>query len=152
MEEDFNPLHHAYEVVPAKCRSDHRRRMTRSKIRSSPRARLRRTEADLTAVLVQGSGDHCPDRHAVGSLALCAMMFLEVQRSGRALAMHMVLQVGGGLGIEEVVKYGGSFYALCGIVLAPLLVSVPIALVTAELATLFPSNGGQAAQQLAAWG
>eukprot|EP00658_Telonema_sp_P-2_P058430 TRINITY_DN4690_c0_g1_i9.p1 TRINITY_DN4690_c0_g1~~TRINITY_DN4690_c0_g1_i9.p1 ORF type:complete len:433 (+),score=77.43 TRINITY_DN4690_c0_g1_i9:227-1525(+) len=55
----------------------------------------------------------------------------------------MFLEVGGGLGIEEAVKFAGSFYSLVAIVMTPLLVSVPMALITAELATLFPDNGGQ---------
>jgi amino acid transporter len=64
----------------------------------------------------------------IGTWGLCAMMFLEV---------------GGGLGIDETIRFAGTFWALVSILAASILISVPIALVTAELATMLPQNGGQ---------
>ncbi|KAL5563532.1 hypothetical protein UlMin_033279 [Ulmus minor] len=49
---------------------------------------------------------------------------------------------GGPYGQEAAVGAGGPFYAIIGFIIFPLLWSVPEALVTAELATTFPDNGG----------
>ena len=59
-----------------------------------------------------------------------------------ALVPLMFLEVGGGLGIEETVKTAGPMVALASIAAAPLLISTPLALVTAELSIMFPENGG----------
>lgn len=49
---------------------------------------------------------------------------------------------GGPFGIEDSVAGGGPLLSLLGFLIFPLIWSVPEALVTAELATCFPENGG----------
>lgn len=49
---------------------------------------------------------------------------------------------GGPYGFEEVVNSGGSIASIVGTLLLPLVWSVPIALMTAELATFLPETGG----------
>lgn len=45
-------------------------------------------------------------------------------------------------GSEDSVAAGGALWTLLGFIILPLVWSVPEALVTAELATAFPHNGG----------
>lgn len=62
-------------------------------------------------------------------LPLIALIFYEVS--------------GGPFGIEDSVRGGGGpFLSLLGFLIFPLIWSIPEALVTAELATSFPENGG----------
>ncbi|XP_047315808.1 probable polyamine transporter At3g19553 [Impatiens glandulifera] len=62
-------------------------------------------------------------------LPLIALIFYEVS--------------GGPFGVEDSVKAGGGpLLALLGFLIFPLIWSIPEALVTAELATSFPENGG----------
>ncbi|ERN03649.1 hypothetical protein AMTR_s00144p00042270 [Amborella trichopoda] len=49
---------------------------------------------------------------------------------------------GGPFGVEDSVKSGGPLLSLLGFLIFPLIWSIPEALITAELATSFPSNGG----------
>ncbi|XP_078440163.1 polyamine transporter PUT1-like isoform X2 [Wolffia australiana] len=49
---------------------------------------------------------------------------------------------GGPFGVEDSVRAAGPLLALLGFLLFPLVWSVPEALITAELGTLFPENGG----------
>ncbi|XP_031502672.1 probable polyamine transporter At1g31830 [Nymphaea colorata] len=49
---------------------------------------------------------------------------------------------GGPFGIEDSVRAGGPLLALLGILVFPIVWSIPEALVTAELGTMFPENGG----------
>ncbi|WOL13281.1 putative polyamine transporter [Canna indica] len=49
---------------------------------------------------------------------------------------------GGSYGAEPAVQAAGAFYALLGFLLFPFIWSVPESLVTAELATAIPGNGG----------
>ncbi|GLJ26660.1 hypothetical protein SUGI_0518590 [Cryptomeria japonica] len=49
---------------------------------------------------------------------------------------------GGPFGVEDSVKAGGPLLALLGFLLFPIIWSIPEALVTAEMGTLFPENGG----------
>ncbi|CAI8618612.1 unnamed protein product [Vicia faba] len=49
---------------------------------------------------------------------------------------------GGPYGEEATVKAAGPFFAILGFVIFPFIWSVPEALLTAELATTFPGNGG----------
>lgn len=62
-------------------------------------------------------------------LPLIALIFYEV--------------CGGPFGVEDSVKAGGGpLFSLLGFLIFPILWSIPEALVTAELATSFPKNGG----------
>lgn len=62
-------------------------------------------------------------------LPLIALIFYEVS--------------GGPFGVEDSVKAGGGpLLSLLGFLIFPLFWSVPEALITAELATSFPKNGG----------
>ncbi|XP_062016084.1 probable polyamine transporter At3g13620 [Rosa rugosa] len=59
------------------------------------------------------------------------------------LLFLIYFQVSGGpYGTETMVGAGGTFYAILGIIFFPILWSVPEALITAELSTAFPGNGG----------
>jgi amino acid transporter len=49
---------------------------------------------------------------------------------------------GGPFGVEDSVKAGGPLLALLGFLLFPLIWSIPEALITAEMSTMFPENGG----------
>lgn len=49
---------------------------------------------------------------------------------------------GGPFGIEDSVESGGPLLAIIGFVLFPLIWSIPEALITAEMGTMFPENGG----------
>lgn len=72
-------------------------------------------------------------------LPLVALIFYEVS--------------GGPFGVEDSVRAGGGpLLALLGFLLFPLLWSLPEALVTAELATSFPENGGYVVWIAAAFG
>ncbi|KAI5075333.1 hypothetical protein GOP47_0009409 [Adiantum capillus-veneris] len=71
-------------------------------------------------------------------LPLVALIFYEVS--------------GGPFGVEDSVKAGGPLLALLGFLVFPFLWSIPEALVTAELATAFPENGGYVLWISAAFG
>jgi len=59
------------------------------------------------------------------------------------LAVLIFYNVSGGpFGIEPTVRAGGPFFAIMGFLLAPLLWSVPEALVTAELGSAYPEASG----------
>lgn len=59
------------------------------------------------------------------------------------LIFLIYFQVAGGpYGQESAVGAGGPLYAILGFIIFPILWSIPEALVTAELATCFPNNGG----------
>ncbi|KAG9154011.1 hypothetical protein Leryth_000530 [Lithospermum erythrorhizon] len=49
---------------------------------------------------------------------------------------------GGPFGVEDSVKAAGPLLALVGFLVFPLIWSVPEALITAEMGTMFPENGG----------
>uniref|UniRef100_A0A0D6R3A9 Amino acid permease/ SLC12A domain-containing protein n=1 Tax=Araucaria cunninghamii TaxID=56994 RepID=A0A0D6R3A9_ARACU len=59
---------------------------------------------------------------------------------------------GGPFGVEDSVKAGGPLLAILGFLVFPLLWSIPEALVTAELGTMFPENGGYVVWISAAFG
>lgn len=49
---------------------------------------------------------------------------------------------GGPFGIEDTVKAAGPLLAILGLILFPFVWSIPEALITAEMSTMFPENGG----------
>ena len=49
---------------------------------------------------------------------------------------------GGPFGVEDSVQAAGPLLALLGFLLIPFILSIPEALITAELGTMFPENGG----------
>ncbi|KAJ4883431.1 Polyamine transporter RMV1 [Raphanus sativus] len=49
---------------------------------------------------------------------------------------------GGPFGIEDTVKAAGPLLAILGFILFPFVWSIPEALITAEMGTMFPENGG----------
>ncbi|KAK4340494.1 hypothetical protein RND71_041956 [Anisodus tanguticus] len=49
---------------------------------------------------------------------------------------------GGPFGVEDTVRAAGPFLALIGFLIFPFIWSIPEALITAELSTMFPENGG----------
>jgi len=74
----------------------------------------------------------------LGVAALAALIFFNV--------------CGGPFGCEETVSAGGPFVALLGYTVMPLVWSIPEALITAELAMLFPTDSGYVAWVTAAFG
>ncbi|XP_043714018.1 probable polyamine transporter At3g19553 [Telopea speciosissima] len=71
-------------------------------------------------------------------LPLIALIFYEVS--------------GGPFGVEDSVRAGGPLLSLLGFLVFPLFWSIPEALITAELATSFPENGGYVLWVSAAFG
>lgn len=59
---------------------------------------------------------------------------------------------GGPFGVEDSVRAGGPLLTLLGFLIFPLIWSVPEALVTAEMATMFPQNSGYVGWISAAFG
>eukprot|EP00249_Psilotum_nudum_P021011 c27933_g1_i1 orf=209-1672(-) len=59
---------------------------------------------------------------------------------------------GGPIGTEDSVKAGGPLLALLGFLLFPFVWSIPEALLTAEMATTYPDNGGYVVWTAAAFG
>jgi len=69
-----------------------------------------------------------PHRQRLGLAGLVVLIFYNVS--------------GGPFGSEQAVRAAGPFWALLGFTLMPVLWSMPQALLTAELATAFPDDGG----------
>lgn len=83
----------------------------------------------------QAASKHRPK---LGMLPLVALIFYEVS--------------GGPFGVEDSVKAGGPLLAILGFLIFPFIWSIPEALITAELATAFPENGGYVLWISAAFG
>ncbi|CAM6126533.1 unnamed protein product [Calypogeia fissa] len=81
---------------------------------------------------------HGHDPSKLSMLPFVALIFYEVS--------------GGPFGVEDSVKAGGPLLALLGFAVFPFIWSIPEALVTAELATTFPENGGYVVWISAAFG
>ena len=64
----------------------------------------------------------------LGTLALTALLFFNVG--------------GGPFGTEELQQTGGPLFSVIGLVILSLLWSLPVGLMTAELGTSFPRDGG----------
>lgn len=77
-------------------------------------------------------------RPKLGILRLVALTFYDLS--------------GGPFGVEDSVKAVGPLLALLGFPVFPFIWSIPEALVTAELATAFPENGGYVLWISAAFG
>ncbi len=73
---------------------------------------------------------------------------VQVQTVVRKLGLGAIIGIiffsvsGGPYGLEDVVGYSGAGMAIFLIILTPLIYSLPIALMVAELATLMPVSGG----------
>lgn len=83
------------------------------------------SESDEDAPILPGKK---PSHQKLSILPLVFLIFYEVS--------------GGPLGIEDTVQAGGPLLALLGFLLFPLIWSVPEALITAEMGTMFPENSG----------
>lgn len=81
---------------------------------------------------------HSPPPQKLTILPLIFLIFYEVS--------------GGPIGTEQAVQAGGPLLALLGFLLFPFIWSVPEALVTAEMATAYPENGGYVLWTSAAFG
>jgi amino acid transporter len=68
------------------------------------------------------------DSRPLGTLALTALLFFNVG--------------GGPFGTEELQQTGGPLFSLFGLLVLSLLWSLPVGLMTAELGTAFPRDGG----------
>ncbi|KAL5205295.1 hypothetical protein ABZP36_033504 [Zizania latifolia] len=86
-----------------------------------------------------GAGEPTPMRRRLTVLPLVALIFYDVS--------------GGPFGIEDSVRAGGgALLPILGFLVLPVLWSMPEALVTAELASAFPTNAGYVAWVSAAFG
>ncbi|KAF0887695.1 hypothetical protein E2562_002389 [Oryza meyeriana var. granulata] len=86
-----------------------------------------------------GAGEPAPMRRRLTVLPLIALIFYDVS--------------GGPFGIEDSVRAGGgALLPILGFLVLPVLWSLPEALVTAELASAFPTNAGYVAWVSAAFG
>eukprot|EP00882_Tetradesmus_deserticola_P016783 GHRQ01017944.1.p1 GENE.GHRQ01017944.1~~GHRQ01017944.1.p1 ORF type:complete len:218 (+),score=40.76 GHRQ01017944.1:249-902(+) len=98
--------------------------------------------SDVETPFLANSVQAAPQQHArkkpLTLLPLIALIFFEVS--------------GGPFGTEDAVAAGGPLLVLAGLLIFPLLWSVPEALITAELATAFPENSGYVAWVTAAFG
>lgn len=94
------------------------------------------TAPELCAKPGTGSGDHHGKKLTM--LPLIALIFYEVS--------------GGPFGVEDSVKAGGPLLAILGFAVFPFIWSIPEALITAELSTAFPENGGYVVWVAAAFG
>lgn len=86
---------------------------------------------DYNVIGSEGDGEGVPrleDYRKVSILPLVFLIFYEVS--------------GGPFGIEDSVKAGGPFLALLGFLVFPFVWSIPEALITAEMGTMFPENAG----------
>ncbi|CAM6023689.1 unnamed protein product [Sphagnum balticum] len=95
-----------------------------------------RREQDMN--LLQQQAARRNYRPKLGILPLVALTIYEVS--------------GGPFGVEDSVKAAGPLLALLGFLVFPFIWSIPEALVTAELATAFPENGGYVLWISAAFG
>eukprot|EP00803_Ostreobium_quekettii_P007487 evm.model.scf_227.3 EVM.evm.TU.scf_227.3 scf_227:35250-42034(+) len=93
---------------------------------------------------LEGAGEAPPKvragrrRRTLTVLPLVALIFYEVS--------------GGPFGIEESVNLAGALPAILGLLILPCVWSIPEALITAELATMFPEDSGYVAWVSAAFG
>mmetsp|Transcript_12487 Transcript_12487/g.20532 ORF Transcript_12487/g.20532 Transcript_12487/m.20532 type:complete len:506 (-) Transcript_12487:11-1528(-) len=72
--------------------------------------------------------------------------------SSAVLAIVWFNVSGGPIGSEQVISYGGPIIGLASLVLITMIYSVPQALMTAELSTALPHNGGYSIWVLEAFG
>uniref|UniRef100_A0A383VUM4 Amino acid permease/ SLC12A domain-containing protein n=1 Tax=Tetradesmus obliquus TaxID=3088 RepID=A0A383VUM4_TETOB len=97
---------------------------------------------DVETPFLTPTSQAAPQQHSrkkpLTLLPLIALIFFEVS--------------GGPFGTEDAVAAGGPLLVLAGLLIFPLLWSVPEALITAELATAFPENSGYVAWVTAAFG
>jgi hypothetical protein len=79
----------------------------------------------ITPIKPRDYGDHS---QKLSAIALAVMVFYKVS--------------GGPFGCEPTVKAAGPFFALLGFLIVPIFVSIPEALVTAELGSAYPEPSG----------
>lgn len=81
------------------------------------------------------------DAHESQHGTTLAAPFLQLQVLGLASLVFFSV-AGSPAGSEDSVAAGGALFAIIGFLVLPLVWSIPEALITAELATTFPHNGG----------
>lgn len=105
---------------------------------SPPPLREVKSESPKTPKLMISDPHKKKDGPKLGLLPLVALIFYEVS--------------GGPFGVEDSVQAGGPLLAIIGFLVFPFIWSIPEALITAELATAFPENGGYVLWISAAFG
>jgi amino acid transporter len=95
--------------------------------KQSSSRRMERNPVEYVA-LGEGSTPTLDNFQKVSIIPLVFLIFYEVS--------------GGPFGVEDSVKAGGPLLALLGFLLFPFIWSIPEALITAEMGTMFPENGG----------
>lgn len=83
---------------------------------------------DFVGINIEPSPEVNHGRKKLSLIPLIFLIFYEVS--------------GGPFGVEDSVRAAGPLLALAGFLLFPLIWSVPEALITAEMGTMFPENGG----------
>lgn len=90
-----------------------------------------RRMGDIGGLQDQGINEESPRSKDLQKVSIIPLVFL------------IFYQVSGGpFGIEDSVRAAGPLLSILGFLILPLIWSIPEALVTAELGTMFPENGG----------
>ncbi|KAF8378979.1 hypothetical protein HHK36_028405 [Tetracentron sinense] len=102
------------------------------KLRNTPNRQASVSMGEYSGVEYVGIGEVTPPRldnlKKVSIIPLIFLIFYEVS--------------GGPFGVEDSVRAAGPLLALVGFLVFPFIWSVPEALITAEMGTMFPENGG----------
>lgn len=119
-------LHRAETQPPIVCDSDHQ------KLRTSPARQASVAMGEINRAEYVSVGElpspSVSNAKKVSVLPLVFLIFYEVS--------------GGPFGVEDSVGAAGPLLALLGFLVFPLIWSIPEALITAEMGTMFPENGG----------
>ncbi|CAH9079237.1 unnamed protein product [Cuscuta epithymum] len=89
---------------------------------------MRKDDSEIYLGLNEGASPRLENFGKVSIVPLVFLIFYEVS--------------GGPFGVEDSVKAAGPLLALLGFLIFPLVWSIPEALITAEMGTMFPENGG----------
>jgi amino acid transporter len=92
-------------------------------------------------ISVSLSIDHVPPSNSTSAISSSSPFSRELHLSG-LVALTFFCVAGGAYGLEDAVGAGGPLIVLAGIIVLPWLWSFPTALMTAELSTAIPEDGG----------
>ena len=105
---------------------------------TGPGAAVDAMDTESVHLTVDGGGSSNRGSSKLGVLRLAALLFFSVS--------------GGPVGTEGLIKAAGPFCSLLGLLVLPLFWCLPVGLMTAELATAFPKDGGYVLWVNAAFG
>ncbi|GAV78478.1 AA_permease_2 domain-containing protein [Cephalotus follicularis] len=90
---------------------------------------------------MEGSSQHLDDQEQQPLTAAAIKKYKKLSLIPLVFLIYFEVS-GGPYGVEPTVKASGPLFAILGFLIFPFIWSIPEALVTAELATAFPGNGG----------